>query len=113
PVSAGPSYSQGGTLTTAPDTAAQRDALQHSNKSSDPNLADTTGELYPTEQAVKTYVDTQIAASNQTIVSADPANSITIDPVDGGALYDDADNLDDVADNAADILTKKDTSNKS
>ncbi|MDV7141004.1 hypothetical protein R3X28_19130, partial [Maribacter sp. TH_r10] len=39
------------------------------NKSTDVNLADATNTLFPTETAVKTYVDTQIATAGSTNLS--------------------------------------------
>ncbi|MGJ8732757.1 MAG: beta strand repeat-containing protein [Cellulophaga sp.] len=59
------------------------------NKSTDVTLADDTNTKFPTELAVKTYVDTQVAASDQVIVSTDADNDIIIG-TDGGAFYDDA-----------------------
>ncbi|MDL5510727.1 hypothetical protein QSE00_02790 [Arenibacter sp. M-2] len=57
------------------------------NKSTDVNLADATNTLFPTELAVKTYVDTQLGAiSAPTIVSGDTGNLISASGTDGGAL---------------------------
>jgi len=75
------------------------------NKSIDVTLADATNVKFPTELAVKTYVDTEIAASEQTIVSTDADNDITAG-ADGGAYYDDA-----AAKTA--IAAKENTANKS
>ncbi|MFT6930336.1 MAG: hypothetical protein ACJAQ7_001825, partial [Sediminicola sp.] len=83
--------------------------------------------LFPTQNAVKTYVDNEITASNQTIVSADAGNDISVSLTDGGAFYDDAtiqseisnntanisSNDTDIANNIAAIATKEDSSNKS
>ncbi|MDV7140979.1 hypothetical protein R3X28_18980, partial [Maribacter sp. TH_r10] len=61
------------------------------NKSTDVNLADATNTLFPTETAVKTYVDTQIGSiATPTIVSGDTGNSISASGTDGGAFYDDS-----------------------
>ncbi|MFT6994008.1 MAG: hypothetical protein ACJA1P_000737, partial [Maribacter sp.] len=61
------------------------------NKSNDPTLVDNSATDFPTEQAVKTYVDTQIGAiAAPTIVSADTGNSISASGTDGGAFYDDS-----------------------
>ena len=71
------------------------------------------------DAANKLYVDNEIAASNQTIVSADLPNSITAG-TDGGALYDDtalqtavSDNATDITNNTTAIATKEDSANKS
>ena len=76
-------------------------------------LADATNTLFPTELAVKTYVDTQIAASDQTIVSADAGNSITASGTDGGAFYDDSALQTSITANTTAIGTKEDSANKS
>ncbi|USD25749.1 beta strand repeat-containing protein [Flagellimonas marinaquae] len=104
------------------------------NKSNDGTLADNSATDYPTEQAVKTYVDNEITASNQTIVSADAGNSISESGTDGGAFYDDTtiqngittnttaiaandadilQNQNDIANNTTAIGTKEDVANKS
>jgi hypothetical protein len=75
---------------------------------------------FPTEQAVKTYVDTQVGAiAAPTIVSANTPNSI-IQGTDGGALYDDAalttattTNTNAIAANVTALGNKEDTANKS
>ena len=60
------------------------------NKSNDVTLGNSTN-LYPTQNAVKTYVDNTVGGSAQTIVSTDPNNSITQSVNDGGAFYNDGD----------------------
>ena len=60
------------------------------NKSNDVTLGNST-DLYPTQNAVKTYVDNTVGGSAQTIVSADPNNSILPSVNDGGAFYNDGD----------------------
>ncbi|WP_425593867.1 beta strand repeat-containing protein, partial [Maribacter stanieri] len=60
------------------------------NKSNDVTLGNST-DLYPTQNAVKTYVDNTVGGSAQTIVSTDPNNSITQSVNDGGAFYNDDD----------------------
>ncbi|WP_158975766.1 hypothetical protein [Cellulophaga sp. L1A9] len=76
------------------DAAVKEDTA---NKSNDGTLATNSATLFPTEQAVKTYVDTEV--SNQTIVSLDANNSITASGTDGGAFFD--------------ATVKEDTANKS
>ncbi|WP_190811630.1 hypothetical protein [Flagellimonas sp. S3867] len=46
--------------------------------------------VLPQDAATKNYVDTEITASTQTIVSTDAGNSITASGTDGGAFYDDS-----------------------
>ncbi len=77
-----------------------------SNKSTDVTLADDTNTNYPTELAVKTYVDTEIA--NQTIVSDDADNAIIESTTDGGAYYDDS-AKEDVANKSIDVTLADDT----
>ena len=60
------------------------------NKSNDVTLGNST-DLYPTQNAVKTYVDNTVGGSAQTIVSEDPNNSISTSVNDGGAFYNDGD----------------------
>ncbi|SMG36742.1 bZIP transcription factor [Arenibacter troitsensis] len=60
-----------------------------SNKDSNVLLG-TSNTLYPTQNAVKTYVDNVVGGSAQTIVSTDAQNSIT-SGTDGGAFYNDGD----------------------
>ncbi|VXB12472.1 beta strand repeat-containing protein [Maribacter litoralis] len=60
------------------------------NKSNDVTLGNSTN-LYPTQNAVKTYVDNTVGGSAQTIVSEDPNNSISTSVNDGGAFYNDGD----------------------
>ncbi|MDO6492820.1 MULTISPECIES: beta strand repeat-containing protein [unclassified Cellulophaga] len=104
-------------------TDLQNDKEDSANKSTDVNLADATNTNFPTELAVKTYVDTQVAASDQVIVSADTDNKITIG-TDGGAFYDDATLQTSIASNATNITSndtditdlqnnKEDSTNKS
>ncbi|PKB43359.1 hypothetical protein AX016_1553 [Cellulophaga sp. RHA19] len=93
------------------------------NKSTDVTLADATNTNFPTELAVKTYVDTQVAASDQVIVSTDAENDVTAG-ADGGAFYDDAALQTNIATNTSNITNndtdisdlesdKEDTANKS
>ncbi|MEP0212530.1 MAG: hypothetical protein ABJD66_04915 [Cellulophaga sp.] len=93
------------------------------NKSTDVTLADATNTNFPTELAVKTYVDTQVAASDQVIVSTDADNDVTAG-ADGGAFYDDAALQTNIATNTSNITNndtdisdlesdKEDTANKS
>ena len=63
------------------------------NKSNDVTLGNSPV-LYPTQNAVKTYVDNTVGGSAQTIVSADPNNSILPSVNDGGAFYNDGDDDD-------------------
>ncbi|WP_282057302.1 hypothetical protein, partial [Maribacter luteus] len=98
-------------LTTA--TAANATAIgtkeDAANKSTDVNLADATNTLFPTETAVKTYVDNQVGAiTAPTIVSADTGNSISASGTDGGAFYDDTALTTATAANATAIGTKED-----
>ncbi|MBU2899496.1 beta strand repeat-containing protein [Maribacter dokdonensis] len=80
------------------------------NKSNDVTLGNST-DLYPTQNAVKTYVDNTVGGSAQTIVSADPNNSIAQSVNDGGAFYNDGDSDDQnelqdiVFDETTNILT--------
>ena len=91
------------------------------NKSNDVTLADATNTLFPTELAVKTYVDNQIGTiSAPTIVSADADNAISVSAVDGGAFYDDsalvsttAANATAITANSTAITAKEDAANKS
>ena len=77
-------------------------------------MADATNTLFPTELAVKTYVDNQVAGiSAPTIVSADAGNSITASGTDGGAFYDDSTIQTAIATNATAITAKEDSANKS
>ncbi len=85
------------------DDSAKEDV---SNKSTDVTLADDTNTNYPTELAVKTYVDTEIA--NQTIVSDDADNAIIESTTDGGAYYDDS-AKEDVANKSTDVTLADDT----
>ena len=63
-----------------------------SNKDSNVLLG-TSNTLYPTQNAVKTYVDNVVGGSAQTIVSTDAQNSIT-SGTDAGAFYVDGDDND-------------------
>ncbi|WBU90005.1 beta strand repeat-containing protein [Cellulophaga omnivescoria] len=74
------------------------------NKSTNVALG-TSDDAFPTQNAVKTYVDAQVAASNQVIVSTDANNNITAG-VDGGAFYDDASLQTNIANNATAITTE-------
>ncbi|WP_157483862.1 beta strand repeat-containing protein, partial [Maribacter hydrothermalis] len=80
------------------------------NKSNNVTLGNSTV-LYPTQNAVKVYVDNVVGGSAQTIVSADPNNAIIQSANDGGAYYNDGDRnsqneLQDLAfNNATNILT--------
>jgi len=55
------------------------------NKSNDPALGNSAI-LFPTQNAVKTYVDAAVGGSAQTIVSGNTPNSI-VTGTDGGALF--------------------------
>jgi len=59
----------GSTVTANATTAAAATALKENsaNKSTDVTLADTTNTKFPTELAVKTYVNDQITANNATL----------------------------------------------
>jgi len=84
------------------------------NKSIDVTLADATNTLFPTELAVKTYVDTQVGAiAAPTIVSDDAGNSISASVVDGGAFFDDTALTTATTTNTTAIALKEDTANKS
>ncbi|WP_349664226.1 hypothetical protein IZU89_03150 [Cellulophaga lytica] len=74
------------------------------NKSTNVALG-TSDDAFPTQNAVKTYVDTQVAASTQVIVSADANNDVTTG-ADGGAFYDDATLQTNIANNATAITTE-------
>ncbi|EWH09297.1 hypothetical protein KLA_17334, partial [Cellulophaga geojensis KL-A] len=74
------------------------------NKSTNVALG-TSDDAFPTQNAVKTYVDAQVAASNQVIVSTDANNNITAG-ADGGAFYDDATLQTNIANNATAITTE-------
>ncbi|WP_089119369.1 hypothetical protein, partial [Cellulophaga lytica] len=74
------------------------------NKSTNVALG-TSDDAFPTQNAVKTYVDTQVAASTQVIVSADANNDVTAG-ADGGAFYDDATLQTNIANNATAINTE-------
>ncbi|WP_298489130.1 hypothetical protein, partial [uncultured Maribacter sp.] len=63
------------------------------NKSDDPTLGNSTT-LYPTQNAVKLYVDNTVGGAVQTIVSGDANNAITASTLDGGAYYNDGDSED-------------------
>ncbi|TLP80976.1 beta strand repeat-containing protein [Maribacter sp. ACAM166] len=90
------------------------------NKSNDAALADNSTTDFPTEQAVKTYVDTQIGTiTAPIIVSGNSPNSITVG-TDGGALYDDTPltnnittNTNGITANATALGNKEDAANKS
>ncbi|SFW68222.1 hypothetical protein, partial [Cellulophaga fucicola] len=58
------------------------------NKSTNVALG-TSDDAFPTQNAVKTYVDAQVAGSTQVIVSTDADNDVTAG-ADGGAFYNDA-----------------------
>src|SRR6056297_2079907 len=98
----------------AANTTAIGDKEDAANKSNDPTLIDNSATDFPTEQAVKTYVDTQVGAiTAQTIVSGDAGNSITTSGTDGGAFYDDSALIAGTVANALAITTKEDAANKS
>ncbi|MEZ4969995.1 MAG: bZIP transcription factor [Flavobacteriaceae bacterium] len=82
------------------------------NKSDDTALGNSTT-LYPTQNAVKTYVDAEVSASEQTIVSADAGNDLTESATDGGAFYDDATLQTAIQANTTVIALKEDAANKS
>ncbi|MCL5247098.1 hypothetical protein M4I21_14850 [Cellulophaga sp. 20_2_10] len=95
------------------------------NKSTNVSLG-TSDVDFPTQNAVKTYVDAQVAGSTQVIVSTDANNDVTTG-ADGGAFYDDAalqtniannttnitSNDTDIANNVTAIALKEDAANKS
>ncbi|SEM08237.1 hypothetical protein SAMN04488008_10923 [Maribacter orientalis] len=60
------------------------------NKNPDINLGNSNVD-YPTQNAVKVYVDNVVGGSAQTIVSTAANNSITPNAIDGGAFYNDLD----------------------
>jgi len=68
------------------------------------NTADPTSQQ---DVATKNYVDSQINASNQVVVSADANNSITTSGTDGGAFYDDTAIQTNIATNTTDIGTNQ------
>ncbi len=78
------------------------------NKSPDVNLGNSNI-LYPSQNAVKTYVDSQIGGSVQTIVSTDANNSISASLIDGGAFYDDTSLQNNITSNTAAIAADGDT----
>ena len=90
---------QNGNPTTANLSAFATDAVVTSglalkeniaNKNPDINLGNSNVD-YPTQNAVKVYVDNVVGGSAQTIVSAAANNSITPNAIDGGAFYNDLD----------------------
>ncbi|MDX1326067.1 MAG: hypothetical protein R3299_00085, partial [Arenibacter sp.] len=83
-------------------TALQSDKEDAANKSTDGTLSDGTDTKFPTELAVKTYVDNAITTSAPTIVSADADNDVTAGS-DGGAFYDDAALQSGIASNSTNI----------
>jgi len=93
------------------DSAAIALKEDTANKSTDTNLADATNTLFPTELAVKTYVDTQIAGAaaddDITAVSFDGTN-LTV--TEGATSF--FANI-SALDNSAAIALKEDTANKS
>ena len=96
------------------NTTAIGDKEDAVNKSNDPTLIDNSATDFPTEQAVKTYVDTQVGAiTAPTIVSGDAGNSITTSGTDGGAFYEDSALIAATVANALAITTKEDAANKS
>src|SRR6056297_1785411 len=98
----------------AANTTAIGDKEDAANKSNDPTLIDNSATDFPTEQAVKTYVDTQVGAiTAPTIVSGDAGNSITTSGTDGGAFYEDSALIAATVANALAITTKEDAANKS
>ncbi|MEL4306462.1 hypothetical protein, partial [Joostella sp. CR20] len=113
------------TTNTEDITSLQNEKEDASNKSDDTALG-TSSTLFPTQNAVKTYVDNSITASEQTVVSVDEGNSIKAG-TDGGAFYDDstlqtsvatntnniATNAENISDNTDAIADKEDASNKS
>ncbi|MEP0212528.1 MAG: hypothetical protein ABJD66_04905, partial [Cellulophaga sp.] len=84
-------------------TALQNDKENSANKSDVVTLG-TSDDLFPTQNAVKTYVDNQVAGSTQVIVSTDADNDVTAG-ADGGAFYDDAALQTNIATNASNITT--------
>ncbi|MEZ4969996.1 MAG: hypothetical protein R2814_10135 [Flavobacteriaceae bacterium] len=96
----------------ATNTAALLTKEDLANKSDDTALGNSTT-LYPTQNAVKTYVDAEVSASEQTIVSTDAGNDLTESATDGGAFYDDATLQTAIQANTTAIGTKEDLANKS
>ncbi|TVZ08988.1 hypothetical protein JM80_1499 [Cellulophaga sp. RHA_52] len=92
------------TAATNAITALQNDKEDAANKSTNVALG-TSDDAFPTQNAVKTYVDAQVAASTQVIVSADANNDVTAG-ADGGAFYDDATLQTNIANNATAITTE-------
>ncbi|SFW68373.1 hypothetical protein SAMN05660313_03388 [Cellulophaga fucicola] len=74
------------------------------NKSTNVALG-TSDDAFPTQNAVKTYVDTQVLASDQIIVSTDVDNDVTAG-ADGGAFYDDAALQTNIANNTTAITAE-------
>ncbi|MGJ8732759.1 MAG: beta strand repeat-containing protein [Cellulophaga sp.] len=85
-------------------TALQNDKEDSANKSDAVTLG-TSDDLFPTQNAVKTYVDNQVAGSAQVIVSTDADNNVTAG-ADGGAFYDDAALQTNIATNATNITAE-------
>ncbi|MEP0212341.1 MAG: hypothetical protein ABJD66_03940, partial [Cellulophaga sp.] len=75
---------------------------ENSANKSDAVTLGTSDDLFPTQNAVKTYVDNQVAGSAQVIVSTDADNDVTAG-ADGGAFYDDAALQTSIATNATNI----------
>ncbi|MBD0852323.1 beta strand repeat-containing protein, partial [Maribacter arenosus] len=93
--------------TNTDNIALKEDAA---NKSDDIALGNSAI-LFPTQNAVKSYVDTQITGSTQTIVSANTPNSISAG-TDGGALFNAIPLQNDIDANTATLATKEDLANK-
>ncbi|MDO6493103.1 hypothetical protein, partial [Cellulophaga sp. 2_MG-2023] len=85
-------------------TALQNDKENSANKSDVVTLG-TSNDLFPTQNAVKTYVDNQVAGSAQVIVSTDADNDVTAG-ADGGAFYDDAALQTSITTNASNITAE-------
>tara|TARA_R110000765_G_scaffold111055_10_gene202654 strand:+ start:14457 stop:17639 length:3183 start_codon:yes stop_codon:yes gene_type:complete len=92
---------QNGNPTTANLSALATDVALNTGLALKENLANKSNNvalgnsnvLYPTQNAVKVYVDNVVGGSAQTIVSEEPNNSISPSLIDGGALYNDPDNF--------------------
>ncbi|WP_422083886.1 hypothetical protein [Ulvibacterium sp.] len=85
-------------LTNANALALKEDTA---NKSDDIALGNSTV-LFPTQNAVKTYVDAAVGGSAQTIVSANTPNSI-VAGTDGGALFNAVPLQNDITANATNL----------
>ncbi len=81
------------------DIATKEDAANKSNAA-----LGTSTVLFPTQNAVKTYVDAAVGGSAQTIVSGNTPNSIT-EGTDGGALFNAIPLQNNIATNTTNLAT--------